>query len=184
LVTVVPPPPPLPIANFTSSCSLLTCSFDASGSKAQPTATFSWTWGDGSAAGTGKTATHTYPTGGSYSVTLTVTDAGGSNSISKTVTVNRPPTVNAGSDDRVILGLLYTESATFNDPDNDGPWSYTIDWGDGSAPSTGSRSSQGTITATHSYILGRYTIRVTVRDSHGASGSDTKVVTVLTSLGL
>ena len=43
--------------------------------------------------------------------------------------------------------------------------------------------SQGTISATHNYLLiGSYTIRVTVVDSHGASGLDAKVLTVLTPL--
>ena len=40
-----------------------------------------------------------------------------------------------------------------------------------------------TISASHNYILiGSYTIRVTVTDSRGASGSDTKALTVLTDL--
>jgi PKD repeat protein len=173
-VTVVPPP----VANFTSRCSALTCSFDASGTTAQANATYSWNWGDGTA-GTGKTTTHTYRSWGNYNVTLTVTDGGGSSSKTQMVTANQPPIVNAGPNEMVLLGLLYTESATFSDPDNDGPWSYRIDWGDGSA-SSGSTSSQGTITGTHTYLLtGQYTIRVTVLDSRGASGSSTKVLTVI-----
>ena len=121
-------------------------------------------------------------------MTLTVTDnQGATGSTSQTVTVtrpNQPPSVSAGPDERVLLGLLYTLSASFSDPDNDGPWSHTIDWGDGTS-SSGSRSSQGTFSASHNYILiGSYTIRVTVTDSQGASGSDTKVLTVLINLGL
>src|SRR5256712_9511363 len=85
--------PPSPVANFTSSCSGLTCSFDASSSTAQATASYSWTWGDG-ATGTGKTASHIYGAGGTYSVTLTVTDADGSNSKKQTVTVVAPPLAN------------------------------------------------------------------------------------------
>jgi len=97
------------------------------------------------------------------------------------VAPNQPPTVNAGSNETVLLGLFYTEHATFGDPDNDGPWSYTIDWGDGSAPTTASTSSQGAINAGHTYLLplGTHTIRVTVVGSHGASGSSSKVVTVI-----
>src|SRR5260370_23428926 len=170
-VTVVPPP----VANFTSSCSGLTCSFNASSSTAQATATYSWNWGDGTS-GTGKTATHTYGSWGTYSVTLTVTDGGGSSSQTQTVTANQPPIVDAGSNQLNLIGLFYTENATFSDPDNDGPRSYTIDWADGSS-TTGSTPSQGTISATHTYLLlGSYTIRVTVTDSRGASGSATKGV--------
>jgi PKD repeat protein len=173
-VTVVPPP----VANFTSGCSGLTCSFDASSTTAQANATYSWTWGDGTT-GTGKSATHTYRSWGNYNVTLSVTDGGGSSSKTQMVTANQPPSVNAGPNEMVLLGLLYTEQATFSDPDNDGPWSYTIDWGDGSSTS-GSTSSQGTITGTHTYLLtGQYTIRVLVVDSRGASGSGTKLLTVI-----
>src|SRR5206468_6284393 len=32
---------------------------------------------------------------------------------------NSPPTVAAGPDDRILTGLLFTENATFSDPDND-----------------------------------------------------------------
>ena len=92
---------------------------------------------------------------------------------------NRPPLVNAGSDETELLGLLYALSgASFSDPDNDGPWSYTIEWGDGSS-SSGSSSSQGSLTGSHNYLLpGTYTINVSVTDNHGASGSDSKVLTV------
>jgi PKD repeat protein len=174
-VTVVPPP----VANFTSSCSGLTCSFDASSSTAQATATYSWTWGDGTPAGTGKTASHTYGSWGNYNVTLTVTDAGGSSSKTQTVTANQPPIVDAGPNQTNLIGLLYTENATFSDPDNDGPWSWRMDWGDGTS-TTGSTPSQGTISASHTYLLlGTYTITVTVTDSRGASGSSTKVVTFI-----
>src|SRR5207247_369959 len=78
---------------------------------------------------------HTYATADSYAVTLTVTDnQGATGSTSQTVTVtqpNQPPSVNAGPDEKVLLGLFYTLNASFSDPDN-GPWSYTINWGDGS----------------------------------------------------
>ena len=92
---------------------------------------------------------------------------------------NRPPIVNAGSDQSALLGVAYTLSdASFSDPDNDGPWSYRIDWGDQSS-SSGSNASQGAITGSHNYLLpGSYRIIVTVTDSHGAAGSDSKIFTV------
>jgi len=77
--------------------------------------------------------------------------------------------------------LLYSISPSFSDANNDGPWSYRIDWGDGSV-STGTRTSQGSFTVGHSYVIifpRSFTIRVTVTDAHGASGSDTKVVQVV-----
>ena len=104
---------------------------------------------------------------------------------SRTVSVTAPnqaPVVNAGSDQTVLLGVLYTLNASFSDPDN-GPWTYTINWGDGSS-SSGSRSTQGSFSAGHTYLglLTQRTITVTVTDSRGASGSDTKVLTVVAPL--
>src|SRR5260370_21995572 len=112
------------VANFTSSCSGLTGSFDASSSKAQAIATYSWNWGDGTS-GTGKTATHTYGSWGTYSVTLTVTDGGGSSSQTQTDTANQPPIVDAGSNQLNLIRLFYTENATVIHPDNHAPRSYT-----------------------------------------------------------
>jgi len=111
----------------------------------------------------------TVPSGGTATTTFSVT----------CTTPNSPPVVNAGADQNVALGVLYTLNASFSDPDN-GPWSYTIDWGDGST-STGNRSTAGSFSATHTYlgVLTTRTIRVTVADSQGASGSDTKVVTLI-----
>jgi len=174
-----------PTASFSvPSCSGLTCNFTSTSSDPDGTiASYNWTFGDGFSS-TAQNPSHTYGAGGSYTVTLTVTDNQGAVSAptSKTVTVTAPnsaPVVNAGPDETVVLGLLYTLSASFSDPDN-GPWTYTIDWGDGSS-SNGSRSTTGSFSATHTYfgILTTRTIRVTVTDSLGASGSDTKVITLI-----
>src|SRR5437773_1125394 len=181
-VAVTAPNQP-PSAAFTASCSALTCNFASTSSDPDGSiAAYSWTLGDGTTS-TAQNPSHTYAAGGTYTVTLKVTDnQGATGSTSHSVTVsqpNQPPTVNAGSDATVLLGLLYTEQATFSDPDNDGPWSYTISWGDGTSTS-GSTSSQSTVSATHTYLLpGSYTIRETVVDSRGASGSDQKVLTVV-----
>ncbi|HEV8305279.1 MAG TPA: PKD domain-containing protein [Gemmatimonadales bacterium] len=183
-------PPPAnqpPTADFTHACDGLTCSFTSTSRDPDGSITaYAWTFGDGGIS-TLANPSHTYGAGGTYTVTLTVIDdQGATGSVSQSVTVagpspNQPPAVNAGPDETALIGLLYGLSANFTDPDNNGPWSYTIDWGDGSR-TTGSKSSQGGISAGHTYltILPRsFTIRVTVTDAAGASGSDTKVVSVL-----
>jgi PKD repeat protein len=180
-----PPVNQPPTANFTFSCSLLTCSFVSTSSDDGSIVEYFWDFGDGVGTSAEQNPSYTYQAGGTYSVGLAVMDDQGEVSVTwQDVTVaqpNQPPLVNAGPDETALVGLFYRLNASFSDPDDDGPWSYTITWGDGST-STGSTSSPGTISVGHAYftILPRsFTIRVTVRDSQGASGSDTKVMTVL-----
>jgi PKD repeat protein len=68
-----------PTASFTSACSSLTCSFNASSSTAPGSTitSYSWDFGDGSPAGSGVTPNHLYGSANTYQVTLTVTTAKG-----------------------------------------------------------------------------------------------------------
>jgi rhamnogalacturonyl hydrolase YesR len=79
----------LPVAAFTSSATNLVASFDGSTSK-DPDGTvtgYAWNFGD-STTGSGVKPTHTYAAGGTYPVSLTVTDnAGGTNTVSHPITV-------------------------------------------------------------------------------------------------
>jgi PKD repeat protein len=169
-----------PVAAFSSSCSTLTCSFTSTSSDPDGSiSSYNWNFGDGTTS-TAQNPSHTYSTGGTYTVTLTVTDnAGASTSVSHTVIANTPPVVNAGPNETVLLGTLYTLNASFTDPDF-GPWTYTINWGDGSS-SSGGLSSPGSFSVGHTYtgILTQRTITVTVTDSKGASGSASKVITLI-----
>lgn len=78
-----------PVANFTYSCSELACNFtDASTDSDGTISSRSWVFGDG-ATSTATNPSHTYATGGSYTVSLTVTDNGGATgTTSKTVSVS------------------------------------------------------------------------------------------------
>jgi subtilisin family serine protease len=81
-----------PTASFTSSCTDLGCTFDGTGSSDSDgsIASYSWDFGDGNTA-SGSTASHSYTAGGTYTVTLTVTDdAGATDSSSQSVTVEEP----------------------------------------------------------------------------------------------
>jgi serine protease len=89
-VTVTAPPVNVaPTASFTSSCTDLACSFNASGSSDSDgsIANYSWSFG-----GSGVNASNTYASAGTYSVTLTVTDNdGATDTSSSNVTVTAPP---------------------------------------------------------------------------------------------
>lgn len=98
--------PAAPVANFTFSCTDLACNFDGSTATAQATATYSWTWGDVTAAGSGKTSPHSYGAAGTYNVTLTVTDAAGSNSKTQPVTVTAPP---PGGQTGAVSGMVFED---------------------------------------------------------------------------
>ncbi len=112
--------------------------------------------------------------------------AGGSATASFTITCtapNQPPSVTAGIDQNVLIGALFNLSgASFSDPDHNGPWTVTIDWGDNTAPSTFT-ASEGPINASHTYITvlpATYRLTITVTDPGGLSDSASKVVKVTT----
>ncbi len=78
-----------PVPSFTTSCTALTCSFDAGGSTdpENDPLTYAWTFGDG-ATGSGVTASRTYGTAGTRTVTLTVSDTTTSVPTSQSVTTS------------------------------------------------------------------------------------------------
>lgn len=142
--------------------------------------TFTWSFGDGSN-GTGNNATHTYTDNGSFTAKLTVNDpAGAQATASALVTVtNVVPTVEAGAAIALRQREIATVVATFADAGvADGPWSYTINWGDGTS-SSGTTNAPGQLTGTHAYAtVGEFTVTVTVNDKDAGSGSDALVVSV------
>ncbi len=171
-VTVTVPNQP-PTANFTSSCSALSCNFTSTSSDADGSiASYAWTFGDGGTS-TAQNPSHSYAAGGTYTVTLRVTDNQGAQSTttSKSVTVtapNQPPTANFTSS---CSGLSCNFTSTSSDPDGSIA-SYAWTFGDG-----------GTSTAqnpSHSYAAGGiYTVTLRVTDNQGAQSTTTsKSVTV------
>jgi PKD domain len=79
------------------------------------------------------------------------------------------------------IGSTLNMQGAFKDPDQ-GPWTYTIDWGDGQRDA-GSASVAGTVTASHVYSAASpkksgYKVVFTVTDAAGASASASKTVKV------
>ncbi|WP_430667240.1 PKD domain-containing protein [Jatrophihabitans telluris] len=179
-VTVTAPPPPNspPTAAFVSSCSGLACSFDGTGSADSDgtIASYSWVFGDGSPAGSGSSPAHTYAAGGTFTVTLTVTDnQGATNTVSHDVTVTAPPPPNNPPTAAFVSacsGLACSFDGT-GSADSDGTIaSYSWVFGDGSP--TGSGSSPA-----HTYAAGgTFTVTLTVTDNQGATNATSRSVTV------
>jgi hypothetical protein len=80
-----------PTSLFSSSCLGLTCNFTDQSTDSDGILTaWSWTFGDGGTSST-SSPSRTYAAGGTYPVTLTVTDNGGAtNQSSQSVTVAKP----------------------------------------------------------------------------------------------
>jgi PKD repeat protein len=160
-----------PTASFTSAIDNLKVDFDgtASSDSDGTIASYSWDFGDGDV-GSGATASHTYANGGTYQVTLKVTDNRGSDAIqTASVTVappNEPPTADFTA---AVDWLSVTLDASgSNDPDGtiEG---YSWAFGDGGS-AIGKQP-------THQYSQpGDYEITLTVTDNRG--GSATKTVAV------
>jgi hypothetical protein len=121
-----------------------------------------------------------------FIVTVTVTDKDGAVSAAATTAVtvvNLAPTVSLNSGSNVREGLPATFNGTVSDQGaNDGPWTGTVDYGDGSpianlplapgAPPNSPQNTRASFAATHTYAhAGSFTLTVTATDKDGATGS-------------
>ncbi len=95
-----------PTANFTASCTALSCTFDGSPSTApgDSITSYSWNFGD-SGTGSGKTTPHLYGAANTYNVTLTIQTANGNSA-----NVTKPVTVS----DVVSPGIAFVAQANTN----------------------------------------------------------------------
>jgi len=115
---------PSPTAFFTTDCTDLSCRFDRSGSSS---GTYAWDFGDGNRWGGPETVVqHTYGAGGSYTVTLTVSETSASDSFETMVNVSgntQQETLFTSSENN---GSSWTARVTRTDGSPlDGAWSYT-----------------------------------------------------------
>jgi large repetitive protein len=130
-ITAIPPP----IASFTAMQVTGTAPLEVQFNDTSIRYPTSWLWdfGDGTNS-TGQNATHTYTTAGTYTVNLTATNDGGSNTCSMTsyITVTAPPVVApvASFTSNVTSGTAPL-AVQFTDSSSNSPTSWSWDFGDG-----------------------------------------------------
>jgi len=146
-------------------------------------------WGDGRsspgvvAAGPGGSFTvsggHTYTSFGNPTPRITVHDVGGTTgTFSLGATVNDPPIAAVSHDISAVQGLPFTGTlATFTTPNPFAPaagFTATVDWGDGTAPTTSMVSGAGgsfTVSGSHIFPFASPGLPVTVTINHGLGGA-------------
>src|SRR3989441_45302 len=154
--------------------------FTGSGAGGVTPYTYSWMFGDGQTA-SGATVTHAYSTAGSFTVTLTLTDAVNTQVISSQGITLAPVPMTASftlstSPTEVNVPVSFSATVTGGTP----PYvSFSWNFGDGSAQGSGN-------TPTHAYTAaGTFNVTVTVTDSAGKAGtSSTQSVVVKAGLGV
>jgi PKD repeat protein len=121
---------------------------------------YQWTFGDGGTS-TAASPTHTYATGGSFTVTQTVTNAFGTDSETKTeyIKVGLGPVADfVGTPQNGMLPL----AVTFQDKSTGNPATWRWDFGDGSISNTQNPA--------HTYTkAGTYGVTLTVTNAFGVS---------------
>jgi endoglucanase len=143
--------------------------------------TYQWSFGDDTQA-TGMTVTRTYVQNGTYTVTLTVTDAAGASSTTTTTVVVRdvPPTATLVSPSSVLIGHSFTlslsDASDVGARDNAAGFMYGFDCGQGwySAWTTSNQ-----ITCPARWSSGIRYIRARVRESHDYVHREYKTTVVL-----
>jgi PKD repeat protein len=175
----------LPVASFTFSPTNASIGvpvgFDRTGSSDSEAgvtiSSYAWTFGDG-ATGTGATPSHAYASGGTYTVTLKVTNSVGlTNTTSKQVTVASDESPTAGftfGPSSPVAGetSVSFDGSTSSDPDGS-VTSYSWNFGDGTPAGSGANPS-------HTYVnAGTYTVSLTVTDSSSRTATISHQITVV-----
>jgi PKD repeat protein len=143
---------------------------------------YAWNFGDpNSASNTATTAqaSHTYLRAGTYTVSLTVTDAANltGTKTSTVVIANIAPAISAYSGATLLQGETYSAAGSFTDADPDS-WTATVDYGAGEGPLA---LLGKTFSLRHRYLdAGTHTVTVTVSDDDGGVGSRSATVNVMT----
>lgn len=175
---------PVPNASFTftpnNQCAALPVTFTNTSTGTVGSTTYNWNFGDATTS-TQQNPTHTYGAGGTYTVTLTVTNFPGcSDTYTMAVTALTIPFVSIAGDDgdgNTINCLLpgdptTSETVTFSNFST-GAVNYTWDFGDGSP--LYNTASNANITHTYN-TYGTFTVTMTATGPNGCTATATLVV--------
>jgi len=158
-----------PTAAFTGTCTDLSCKFtDDSSDPDGSIVSRSWSFGDG-ASSTAIDPSHQYAAAGTYTVKLTVTDNDGATaSATKSVTV----TAEAKAPTAYFTASCSDLTCAFTDGSTGGTIvSRVWNFGDG--------KNGGAVNPHHDYpAAGTYTVKLTITDDTGATGTFSRSVTV------
>jgi len=157
-----------------------TIQFTGAATDADGDAISSWHWdfGDGATSDV-QNPTHQYPNGGTFTVTLTVADERGvTGTATKTITVEGPPNVPPTVDftwtpTAPASGQDVTFTATITDADQPAGTAHTYAWEFGDATTSTAASPVHAFAADQSY-----TVKLTVTDAGGGTGTAEHVVGV------
>ncbi len=179
VVTIVP----VPVAGFTfnpnNGCAGTNVAFTntSTGFSAGNT-TYTWNFGDGSPTSSATNPTHVYAAGGSYNVTLTMSNGAGCTDVqTATVTVIPSPVAGFTGDDGdgdmtycLLPGDPTTSETVVFTNTSTGAVSYVWNFGDGSPTSTLTNPS-------HTYTaFGTYTVTLTATGANGCTDVITQTV--------
>ena len=172
------PLPPAPTASFTASPTSGQAPLAVQLTDTSTGSPTSWSWdlGDGTTS-TAQNPTVTYQSGGTYTVTLVASNAGGPSApVSTTITVTAPtgaPTASftaAPTSGQAPLAVQLTDTSTGS------PTSWSWDFGDG----TTSTAQNPTVTY---QSAGTYTVTLIASNASGSSAPATTTVTVTPAAG-
>ena len=141
-------------------------------------ASYLWDFGDGNTS-TEANPTHQYPTGGTFAVTLTATDARGvSGSKTKTIVVEGPPNQLPTADFTWDPSAPDTKepvtfTATVTDPDQPTGTPFTYEWDFGDGTTSAASSPQHAFTDKKAY-----TVTLVVTDAQNGATTVTKTISV------
>ena len=146
--------------------------------------TFQWSFENGGSpvSASGRSASYAWSDDGTFDVTLEVTDPNGA-SASHTIAVtihNAAPAPTITGAQFVAGGSAFAPVIAFTDPGAaDAPWTYRVEWGDGTVE-TGTLNDAGAIALSpHVYgAPGDYTFTLGVTDNSGAEGIAQHLVSI------